>query len=63
MTECFPEKSSWRQNEQSAGDQVKRFERSNGLGTTLFNNIPLHFTSTLKSVTNTVCGEGMKYSV
>ena len=40
--ECFPEKSSWCRNEQVCqGVMVKRFERSNGLDTALYKNIPL----------------------
>ena len=40
--ECFQEKSSWCRNEQvwQGRISVKRFERSNGLDTALYKNIP-----------------------
>ena len=39
--ECFPKKPSWCQNGQR--ESVKHFERSNGLDTALYKNIPLPF--------------------
>ena len=44
--ECFPEKPSWCRNEQvcqRGAKSVKRFERSHGLDTALYKNIPLTF--------------------
>ena len=43
--ECFQEKPSWCRNEQvcQGRTSVKRFERSNGLDTALYKNIPLPF--------------------
>ena len=43
--ECFQEKPSWCLNEQVCQGRisVKRFERSNGLDTALYKNIPLPF--------------------
>ena len=43
--ECFQEKPSWCRNEQVCQGRisVKRFERSNGLDTALYKNIPLPF--------------------
>ena len=43
--ECFQEKPSWCRNEQvcQGRKSVKRFERSNGLDTALYKNIPLPF--------------------
>ena len=45
--ECFQEKPSWRRSEQvcQGRKSVKRFERSNGLDTALYKNIPLPFTN------------------
>ena len=41
--ECFPKKSSWFRNDLVCQWRigVKRFERSNGLDTALYKNIPL----------------------
>ena len=46
--ECFQEKPSWCRNEQVCQGRisVKRFERSNGLDTALYKNIPLPFYNT-----------------
>ena len=43
--ECFQEKPSWCQNEQvfQGRKSVKHFERSNGLDTALYKNVPLPF--------------------
>ena len=40
--ECFQEKPNWCRNEQvcQGRKSVKRFERSNGLDTALYKNIP-----------------------
>ena len=48
VAECFTEKSSWCRNEQvcQGRKSVKRFERSNGLDTALYKNIPLPFIHT-----------------
>ena len=49
--ECFQEKPSWCRNEQVCQGMisVKRFERSNGLDTAVYKNIPLPFFNYRKS--------------
>ena len=44
VAECFPEKLSWCRNEQVC-QEMKCFERSNGLDNGLYRNIPLSFVS------------------